>query len=544
MNQLKNDVYCFIRSQISFVSRPAKIFMTLFLLSLPSWSFIEVKVDTSDIALSETQISKHGMNFQKFNPNQNLVSKSIGQPELPSQSFLVVGFPKDITVHLQTEIKATFENILIEPVTPESCRCVDLGTWKHSGYSFDRKNYFKSQPMVKKTLLGDFRGTPVTKVEVLLADYDAEKQSLKLFNNVEIKIDAEEFKFKAPQIRSYLVVAPAGWESAVADFVAYKANLGFSVRTEFISSPTNTKDLIRSLIAQDYSNYRTTYALIIGDENVIPMFELDTAGSSLTPSDLPYFALGYVGEKTADHIPDIFSGRIVATSSEVARAQLKKIMAQEILNASGGRQGSRSVIGVASNEGANPSDAEYVTGINATFTTALNGSSTYLYQDDENSIPATLNSSFDHGAYWMTYLGHGSGYSWPSMYDSYWTDNILKMQNQSSHKPVVIDVACQNGRLVEDHLGSKLMFSEQRPTDPSRGAIAYFGGTVNISWHPPAVMARGIAIEHASRNFAYIGEALMAGQFYLAANWQSVEDVVDNFEWYHLQGDPSFSIRY
>lgn len=521
-------------------------FTTILFLGCAAWSNISVSVDAKQVNLTQSISTQGGMTFKKLNFGSHLQTKAIGQASLPSKSFLVIGHPSQIQVKLNTEVRSIINDVLIEPTTPENCRCTNIGSWKYDNYKFDAKTYFEPQAMVKKTYMGDYRGTPITKVQVLLAEFSPIEKTLKLFNQVHVSINSEEFRFQAPQIKSYLVIAPAGWESAVADFVAYKANLGFSVRTQFVAAPANTKESIQSLIKQDYEDNRTNYALIIGDETTIPMFELDTAGSYRTPSDLPYFAFGYSGLVGQDHIPDIFSGRIVAKTAANASAQLAKIMAQETssrLNKNE-RQGSTSVIGVASNEGFEPSDAEYVTEINANFASALKGTSTFLHQDDENSVPATLNSSFDHGSYWMTYLGHGSGFSWPSMYDSYWTDNIQQMSNQNSFKPVIIDVACQNGRLLENYLGSQLMFAEARPTDSSRGAIAYFGGTVNISWHPPAVMARGISIEHAKENFQHLGEALLAGQMYLTSNWQNDEDVVDNFEWYHLQGDPSYSIGY
>jgi hypothetical protein len=75
------------------------------------------------------------------------------------------------------------------------------------------------------------------------------------------------------------------------------------------------------------------------------------------------------------------------------------------------------------------------------------------------------------------------------------------------------------------------------------GAVAYYGGSVNISWHPPAIMARGIAFEQLDKKFHHLGEALLAGQMYLAANWNNQEQVIDNFEWYHLQGDPGLNLQ-
>jgi hypothetical protein len=108
-------------------------------------------------------------------------------------------------------------------------------------------------------------------------------------------------------------------------------------------------------------------------------------------------------------------------------------------------------------------------------------------------------------------------------------------------KPIIIDVACQNGRLISGNLGSNFM-----KTDGANefGAAAYYGGSVNISWHPPAIMARGIAFEQTAKKFHHLGEALLAGQLYLAANWTNQAEIIDNFEWYHLQGDPGMNIDF
>ena len=76
------------------------------------------------------------------------------------------------------------------------------------------------------------------------------------------------------------------------------------------------------------------------------------------------------------------------------------------------------------------------------------------------------------------------------------------------------------------------------------GAVAYYGGSVNVSWNPPAIMAQGIAFEHLTKKYNFLGQALLAGQLYLAGKWTKQEEVVDNFEWYHLQGDPGLNISF
>jgi hypothetical protein len=202
--------------------------------------------------------------------------------------------------------------------------------------------------------------------------------------------------------------------------------------------------------------------------------------------------------------------------------------------------GRKKIIGIASNEGSNPSDRDYVTAVQESFLRKYAESATFLYQNDTQSTPAVLNQKFNDGAFWLTYLGHGSGTSWPSMKQTYSVNHIANMANGGSTKPVIIDVACMNGKLVTNYLGASLM----KTSGTAFGAAAYYGGTVNISWHPPAVMARGIALEHETKHFKHLGEALLAGQLYLAANWTSQPQVIDNFEWYHLQGDPGMSVEF
>ncbi len=109
---------------------------------------------------------------------------------------------------------------------------------------------------------------------------------------------------------------------------------------------------------------------------------------------------------------------------------------------------------------------------------------------------------------------------------------------------MIIDVACMNGVIQEGYLGSTFMKTATNGEQNPFGVAAYYGGTVNISWHPPAVMATGIASEHLSKKFKHLGEALLAGQLYLAGKWNNQADVIDNFEWYHLQGDPGMNIQF
>ena len=74
------------------------------------------------------------------------------------------------------------------------------------------------------------------------------------------------------------------------------------------------------------------------------------------------------------------------------------------------------------------------------------------------------------------------------------------------------------------------------------GASIYYGGSVDISWHPPAIMTVGISQYISKNKKIELSDALLNGHLYLMESSTSREDILDNLEWYHLQGDPGVII--
>jgi len=153
-----------------------------------------------------------------------------------------------------------------------------------------------------------------------------------------------------------------------------------------------------------------------------------------------------------------------------------------------------------------------------------------------------FNAALNEGAWWVTYLGHGDGTSWSSFGATYAVPHIAQIRNAASVKPVWIDVACLNGILLPQNAGAHLM-GDADPSGAPIGTTAYYGGTVLISWHPPAIFSRGVAYHVAATQNGTLGEALQAGQRYLTENHSGVTDIASNQRWYHLQGDPSMRVR-
>lgn len=513
------------------------IFFIASLLAVSANADTKFKIRNNFSGIQASKVSISEGNFTKISLQGFETDKVVGAPALPVKSFLVKGSPSQIKVQLNVNSVRSLPDTKPFPTQEQDCRC-ETNTVKT--FAIKNELYDKTAAPVSVSYVGAFRGTPVSRVDVRLGSYNQNKNETQIVTAADININADEFSLPRAELKDYLIIAPTNLVDGVGEFVNWRRSKGYNVFVETVTSPSNDTNAIKNLIQQYYTDKGVDFVILVGDENTIPMFKVETSGSYRTPSDLRYFTM----DGPNDHIPDMFSSRIVAKTAEEVAVQLGKAIQFEdhlYQNSSGMKR----FIGIASNEGSSPSDDEYVKSIENKFKETLGVSVAHFHQNDSvNSKPTVLNTAFDNGAFWLTYLGHGSGSSWPSMNQSYSISNINQIRNNPVVKPIIIDVACQNGRLMSNYLGTTFMKTETSALQNTLGAAAYFGGSVNISWHPPAVMARGIAYEHLSKKFHHLGEALLAGHLYLAANWNNQEQVIDNFEWYHLQGDPGMSIEF
>lgn len=473
--------------------------------------------------------------FTRMNISGVEMTRELGAPELPVRSLLLVGRPEDIQIKVDVLATEKVKTGVPYPVQAQDCRCVTL---QKKSFQFNSAAYNKVNENPHLTYIGSYRGTPITRLDVQLASYDSSDESVNFSTAMVIQHNTQEFSFNPRDNKDYLLVMPEGFNLDFNAFRAWKEARGYTFRTLTIGANDLNTASIAQKIRTEYTEHGIDFVIIFGDETLIPQFMVSTSGSSRTPSDLKYFTF----DGANDHIPDVLYSRIAVRDAQAATLQLQNSIDFEAKH--NDTSGFQRIIGIASNEGSNPSDNEYVQSIEVKFNQKLGVTSSHFYQDDTKSIPNNLNSELSRGAFWLQYMGHGSGYSWPSMKQAYSVQDIKNIQNRLTVKSIIIDVACQNGRLLPNQLGTKFMTVKPDNAAEAFGAVAYFGGTVNISWHPPAVMAQGIAFEHMTKNFKHLGEALMAGQMYLTSKWNSTSDVIDNFEWYHLQGDPGLSIQY
>ena len=94
----------------------------------------------------------------------------------------------------------------------------------------------------------------------------------------------------------------------------------------------------------------------------------------------------------------------------------------------------------------------------------------------------------------------------------------------------------KNGKFNGRGYIGETMISGHQKYDYKNGAAAYIGGSVDISWDPPAIFAQGISAAIEEKLTLEIGHAMFEGFLHLIEMHHDVDDLVDHFEWTHLQG--------
>jgi hypothetical protein len=465
--------------------------------------------------------------------------KTPGLPQWPYQSFIVQGDAHELSIEIEHGKAIAVSSNPILPAAQMPCRCSKrIPSW------FERSNHplLKSHVMVES--LGIFRGQALSKITITPFYQDGDGTWMVEDLSVYVQ-GAETFDLKnildRTQSERLLVIGPRELLDHFDDFAAYYEEKGMTL--EYLTvAPNMSIARLTSQVREIYEAVGFGHALILGDETQVPMHHRRTFVDPMTPTDLFTFTF----DGADDVIPDVIYARLVASDGADLRAQFARI--REFTERSFERDNglSRGIM-VSSDEGFNPTDVEYSRRMMAPHQRASGGQEKtfdFFVQGQRNARAQDIISSFNRGAVWMNYIGHGEGDRWPSITGAALTVDQFSSFTGRDVLPIVIDVACQNGRLSFDRrIGVELM-RKRHSSGRQTGALAYYGGTVDISWHPPAQMAVYINELAAAREYATLGEVLLAGQFKLLENYDDLPSALENLVWYHLQGDPLLPIDF
>jgi hypothetical protein len=452
-------------------------------------------------------------------------TKEEGVAKIPFQTMLLAGTPSDFEINLSYD--ENFKALKTEIAPKMPCRCADDApdfTFKKQ----DEREHFKLE------YVGDYRGRDITKLTYYPYSIAKESYASEIKVSRTDKNKAESFIFKNFESTKMLIVMPKTWEQEFDSYIRWREAQGVEIHKYTFDE--TTPDQLREVVRGHYENHQINYLWLIGDEDIITPYYIQTTNDVRTPSDLPFTLMG--GDE--DFIPDMFYGRLPISRLEEIRPFLKKVGNYE-------RSTGKHVIGMASDEGYNPTDEEYLEQMVAPLRDELGFGNSIIHQSSRDGNKEALIRSLEAGASWINYIGHGIGHAWPSLYRSEFNTSDIAELAPAPLLPVVIDVACQNGRFSRDgRLGER--FLNDSSLHNLRGAVAYYGGSVDVSWHPPAIMAVGINQELAAlKNFnerLSLGELVLRGQLHLLENYDVTSLVRENFVWYHLLGDPLLNVRH
>lgn len=323
----------------------------------------------------------------------------------------------------------------------------------------------------------------------------------------------------------------------IAPLVKWQRAKGLEVEVYTLTQAGGTKEKLKEFIQAKYDQaaVKPTYLLFAGNKTTMPAFTESTS-SGAAISDYRYAVL-----TAADKIPDVLYGRIIANDAADVARQVNRLIAYERNAEKDGAWYSQGFT-IASNEGSGPSDKEYAEQVRAALKAGTYTALDAFNQGDGNATPANIKASLATGRTWISYFGHGSGTSWGSTNGSFSNSTITEVQNPD-RLPVIIDVACLNSSWMNLDKPFGKAWVTHTVGGKEAGALAFYGGSVSISWHPPAVMSVGVSKYHFEKPVHSLGGTVAAGQLYLVEKMGTGSDVIENIQWYNLFGDPSLLIR-
>lgn len=500
---------------------------------------LALKVNVVDVADYTDDVFSGPLNKAKFKQiklaDLPLATKA-GVPQLPYYSILLEADENDFQVFQTITAESFVAGVKPLPAPMMPCRCGDeKPVWNLSAENY----YFSDDSIVTWEAVGDFRGRKI--VKVVVKPLQVSPNGLRVVHDVKLHFQGAKGIFnwrdvwRETQERNFLVVAKKEMFPALKNFLLEKERRGFEIHKVEVKNQSSVE--IAKLINDIHQRSAIDYAVIVGSEEDVPTHYVETSADWNTPSDRPYFSFG----GSRDRVPDVLYSRIVANTVSEVSFQLKKFKdyeSQKYVDASG----LGSSIVVASNEGQNPTDFEYAERMLSPLRDQLGWTPTFLFQGEAAATAQNIIGRLNLGVEWFDYIGHGEGDRWPSVTGEALTIEHFKNLRSEIVKPIVIDVACQNGRMSRDgRIGVELM--NQKKAGLPTGAVAYYGGSVDITWHPPAAMAVHISQSRSERRWEHLGEVIFDGQMRLLETFDDIVSASENLDWYHLQGDPAMILQ-
>ncbi len=447
------------------------------------------------------QVEKDGQTFTKINFDKNIDLTKKGFAELP---FVHAAVQLDAASNVDLEIvPGTFKDIHLDyPMLPSRGIIYRNQDPETIPYVISPESITDSFYPNKLAVASDpfiLRNVRATDIYVYPFQYNAQTQTLRIYKNITVKlvpnnsnpinplyntgvipqemnslyktafINYNETKFEneLAEYGSILVIYTERDADAIAPYIQWKREKGFTVYTEEVATNTTVTDLVQNF----YNDHNDLlYVQLVGD-----WADIKTPYSS-APHDPN---LGCVVGN--DLYPDLIIGRFSANNPDDVTVQVDKAINYE-KNVTATTDWYHSCLGIGSDQGqGNGDDGEMdKTHIGIIIHDKLlpftYTDSTGVYDPSGNA--QQIANAVNEGISIINYCGHGSHTSWGTT--GFSNSNINQLQN-GNMLPFVFSVACVNG---EFHTGGDC-FAEAWLKKANGGAVAFIGSTINQSWQPP-----------------------------------------------------------
>lgn len=342
-----------------------------------------------------------------------------------------------------------------------------------------------------------------------------------------------------PTGETMLIITADELKGALSHYLDWQRQKGITPYVTTLTEAGGSIEAVKEYIQKFYNaqNTKPTYLLLVGSNTKLPSFRKKvTFEDQIAASDYPLSLLS--GD---DIIPDVLFGRLLADTPEEVKVQTDRWISYEKSPERGATWYKKGTT-IASSEGDKPSDVDYAEEIQSALKAHTYTAVDQFYQGNDNATFANFSAALSEGRSWITYIGHGSGTSWGSTNDAINVARLAKLENRD-RLPVLIDVACLNGDFANLAMPFGRAFVSNTKNGRPIGGVAYYGGSVSISWNPPAIMATAIAKQHFEKGLHHLGDSLLAGHLHVIEKLGNGDEAQDNLTWYNLFGDPSLVMR-
>lgn len=331
-----------------------------------------------------------------------------------------------------------------------------------------------------------------------------------------------------------LIITNSMFNTTLQPYLNWKRQKGFTVNVVDITTAGPTATQLKTYIQNQYDlNNNLAFVQIIGDHAQVP--SLTSGGGASDPS----FALLAGG----DNYPDIFVGRFSAQTTTDLETQVTRSIAYE-RDMQSGNNWLATGMGIASNQGGGSqgdlgeSDQVHIENIRTDLMTYGYTTVDQVYEA-LGATQAMISNGVNAGRGMINYCGHGSNTSWGTTGFSNTQVNQLTNDNKL---PFIVSVACVNGNFTNITCFAEAWTRAiDSVTGNPRGALVFYGSSINQSWDPPMRAQDEIVDLMVANQKNTIGGLFFNGSSKMIEVYGA--DGSNMYKTWHIFGDASLQVR-